>query len=245
MSSSAAPADAVTTASTASTAAAGLVNVSTHEITSLYKSRTVLLKLLATRGYDVADYEGVGMHEIHTMLKHNQLDMLVSTKNTAATATAGAAAKTYIKYAGFGMHAMKKIQQKDVHNIVDDLFVLEEVLTKDDTLIIVAGHQINDTIVQLLNQMWEREKYFIIIYSIEQLQFNILEHQYVPPHEILGSDEEERMMRRYNITNSDQLPSISRYDPVAQAIGIRPGQICKITRPSRTSIVSQYYRVCV
>ena len=212
MSSSAAPADAVTTASTASTAAAGLVNVSTHEITSLYKSRTVLLKLLATRGYDVADYEGVGMHEIHTMLKHNQLDMLVSTKNTAATATAGAAAKTYIK---------------------------------DDTLIIVAGHQINDTIVQLLNQMWEREKYFIIIYSIEQLQFNILEHQYVPPHEILGSDEEERMMRRYNITNSDQLPSISRYDPVAQAIGIRPGQICKITRPSRTSIVSQYYRVCV
>jgi DNA-directed RNA polymerase subunit H (RpoH/RPB5) len=143
------------------------------------------------------------------------------------------------------MHAMKKIQQKDVHNIVDDLFVLEEVLTKDDTLIIVAGHQINDTIVQLLNQMWEREKYFIIIYSIEQLQFNILEHQYVPPHEILGSDEEESMMRRYNITNADQLPSISRYDPVAQAIGIRPGQICKITRPSRTSIVSQYYRVCV
>jgi len=229
----------------ASAAAAGLVNVSTHEITSLYKSRTVLLKLLAMRGYNVADYEGFGMHEIHTMVKHNQLDMLVSTKSTAATATAGAATKTYIKYAGFGMHAMKKIQQKDVYNIVDDLFVLEEVLTKNDTLIIVAGHQVNDTIVQLLNQLWEREKYFIIICSIEQLQFNILEHQYVPPHEILGSDEEELVMRRYNITNTDQLPSISRYDPVAQAIGIRPGQICKIIRPSRTSIVSQYYRVCV
>lgn len=136
----------------ASAAAAGLVNVSTHEITSLYKSRTVLLKLLAMRGYNVADYEGFGMHEIHTMVKHNQLDMLVSTKSTAATATAGAATKTYIKYAGFGMHAMKKIQQKDVYNIVDDLFVLEEVLTKNDTLIIVAGHQVNDTIVQLLDQ---------------------------------------------------------------------------------------------
>lgn len=236
-------------ASTATTASAssapGLVNVSTHEITSLYKSRTVLLKLLKLQGYDVTDYDGFGMHEIHTMVKHNQLDMLVSTKSTVATATASAASKAYIKFAGFGTHTMKKIQQKDIHNIVDDLFVLEEVLTKNDKLIVVVGHQINDTIVQLLNQLWEREKHFIIIFSIEQLQFNILEHQYVPLHEILNADEEEVIKRQYNITNPDQLPSISRYDPVAQAIGIRPGQICKITRPSKTSILSYYYRVCV
>ena len=226
-------------------AAAGLVNVSTHEITSLYKSRTVLLNLLRLQGYNVSDYEGFGMHEIHTMVKHNQLDMLVSTKGTVATATASAASKAYIKFAGVGMHAMKKIQQKDIHNMVDDLFVLEEVLTKNDKLIIVVGHQINDTIVQLLNQIWEREKYFIVIFSMEQLQFNILEHHYVPPHEILSADEENCVMQQYNITNTDQLPSISRYDPVAQAIGIRPGQICRITRPSKTAIVSYYYRVCV
>ena len=231
--------------SVSAAASTGPVSVSTREITALYKSRTVLLNLLRLQGYDVSDYDGFGMHEVHTMVKHNQLDMLVSTGGTAATATATAASKAYIKFAGVGTHAMKKIQQKDIHNMVDDLFVLEEVLTRDDKLIIVVGHQINDTIVQLLNQLWEREKYFIVIFSIDQLQFNILEHHYVPPHEILSADEEDRVMKQYNITNTDQLPSISRYDPVAQAIGIRPGQICKITRPSKTSIVSYYYRVCV
>ena len=49
----------------------------------------------------------------------------------------------------------------------------------------------------------------------------------------------------YNITNDSQFPEISRYDPVAQVIGIRPGQICEITRPSKTAISSKYYRICI
>jgi DNA-directed RNA polymerase subunit H (RpoH/RPB5) len=139
---------------------------------------------------------------------------------------------------------VKKLNQKDLNNIIDDLFNLEQVLTKNDTLIIVTKHSVNDTLVQLLNQLWEQEGYFIIIFTLEQLQFNILDHQYVPMHEILSAEETKKIVLQYNITNYDQLPNISRYDPVAQAIGIRPGQICKITRSSKTSIISYYYRVC-
>jgi DNA-directed RNA polymerase subunit H (RpoH/RPB5) len=43
----------------------------------------------------------------------------------------------------------------------------------------------------------------------------------------------------------EELPRISRFDPVAQAICIKPGEVCEIMRASRNSIVSQYYRVCV
>ena len=52
------------------------------------------------------------------------------------------------------------------------------------------------------------------------------------------------MKKRYNIVNDTELPEISRYDPVAQAIGMRPGQICKIIRPSKTAITTDYYRIC-
>ncbi|MCK5558294.1 MAG: DNA-directed RNA polymerase subunit H, partial [Candidatus Hydrogenedentes bacterium] len=38
---------------------------------------------------------------------------------------------------------------------------------------------------------------------------------------------------------------ISRFDPVAQAIGLRPGQLCRVMRPSRTAIVAPFYRFCV
>ena len=51
-------------------------------------------------------------------------------------------------------------------------------------------------------------------------------------------------MKRYNITDKVQFPNISRFDPVARAIGLRPGQVCGITRPSKTSIESNYYRIC-
>ena len=53
------------------------------------------------------------------------------------------------------------------------------------------------------------------------------------------------LMKTYNITKLELLPDISRFDPVAQAICLRPGQICEILRPSKTSILSKYYRVCI
>ena len=48
----------------------------------------------------------------------------------------------------------------------------------------------------------------------------------------------------YNIVDDSQFPKISRFDPVAMAIGIRPEELCKIIRPSKTAIESNYYRIC-
>jgi DNA-directed RNA polymerase subunit H (RpoH/RPB5) len=105
--------------------------------------------------------------------------------------------------------------------------------------------EVNETIVNILNEIWEKDQIFIVIHSLDRLQFNILEHQYVPEHVVLSESEQDAVVRKYNITDMKQLPSISRYDPVALAIGLRPGQICKITRPSKTSVTSLYYRYCI
>ena len=60
----------------------------------------------------------------------------------------------------------------------------------------------------------------------------------------LNKTEKEFIMEKYKIINEKQLPEISRFDPVASAIGLRPGELCEITRPSTTSITSKYYRLC-
>ena len=52
-------------------------------------------------------------------------------------------------------------------------------------------------------------------------------------------------MKKYNIMKDDEFPDIQRFDPVALAIGIRPGEVCEILRPSKTAVSAPYYRICV
>ena len=66
----------------------------------------------------------------------------------------------------------------------------------------------------------------------------------VPPHRIMEEDEIKPLLKKYNISNKDQLPEIDRFEPVAMLIGLRPGQIVEITRPSKIAISAKYYRLC-
>jgi DNA-directed RNA polymerase subunit H (RpoH/RPB5) len=58
----------------------------------------------------------------------------------------------------------------------------------------------------------------------------------------------EEFIKKYNIDKkklSKSLPDISRFSPVSLVLGIRPYQICKISRDSKTAINSNFYRICL
>jgi DNA-directed RNA polymerase subunit H len=75
-------------------------------------------------------------------------------------------------------------------------------------------------------------------------QFDIMRHRLVPLHEIISEKEQEELFKRYNI-KQDQLPRILDTDPVAIAIGAKPGQIVKIVRKSQTAKRAVAYRLVV
>jgi DNA-directed RNA polymerase subunit H (RpoH/RPB5) len=206
---------------------------SSGTISTVFKSRQNLLKLLNQQDFDIKDYEEFSVNEVHVMYNNKQLDMMMTSK------TDGENKKVYVKY-----HLAKTLRRENINDYIDDLYNLEQVLTKNDTLILVIKQEPNESMINILSQIWEQDGIFIIIYNIDRLQFNILEHKYVPKHTILNDEEVKTMKKRYNITHDTELPEISRYDPVAQAIGMRPGQICKIIRPSKTAITTDYYRIC-
>ena len=206
-------------------------------IQEIYNSRNNLLKYLEYQGYSVDEYAMFSINEIYAMFQNKQLDMLVERKTNPETGVSGK--KTYIKY-----HLAKTLRPNVIYDYLEDLFNLENVLTKKDDLIIVTKDEPNDTIIKELKQIWATEGQFVIIWHIKHLQFNILEHTLVPKHRVLTLSQDTEIRKRYNISNNSELPDISRFDPVAMAIGIRPGQICEITRPSKTSIVSNFYRIC-
>ena len=237
-------------------------------ISRLYTARKTLLELLSTRGYDVEGYANFGVNEVNAMYTHKQLDMLVEIKGEQKSKGSKSKGekgnkdkdvvetenkKTYVKF-----HLEKTLSVSHINDLIEDLYVLgvggeiggtglsananDTVLTEKDTLIIITKQEIK-TMNQVLNQLSLQGR-FIVLLSLDRLQFNILNHQYVPNHTILSDHEVVEMMKKYNVMEKSQLPDISRYDPVALAIGMRPGEVCSIDRPSKSAISSLYYRVC-
>lgn len=199
----------------------------------LYKSRETLINIFKHIGYDTGGYENFTSNEVHSMLSNKQLDMLLERPVN----------KIYIKYYNV---VGKKLQKTNIRSMIDDLFYIENILNKDtDKLMIITNEDANDTLVTYLKNIWEQEHVYIAIISIQRLQFNILNHSLVPPHIILNKDETTDFYRKYNIMNDKQIPEISRFDPVSQIIGMEPGTICKIIRPSKTAITTNYFRLCV
>ncbi len=70
------------------------------------------------------------------------------------------------------------------------------------------------------------------------------DHVYVPKHEIMTKKEAEDVLKKYNCTPT-QLPLIFVNDPAIVGLGVKPGDMIKITRKSGTAGVSMYYRYVV
>ena len=207
-------------------------------ISSIYKSRKTILELMEKQNYNIDDYSNFSINEVNSMTMNNQLDMLLEKKG--ANSQTGRKNKIYIKY-----YLVKSIRPNNLQDMIDDLFNLEETLTKEDTLYIIIKDEANETLLNELKLIWERDGVLIIIESIKQLQFNILNHSFVPQHIIMAPEEVTEIMKYYNILDLSQFPDISRFDPVARAICLRPGQVCRIIRASKTAITTNYYRACI
>lgn len=201
----------------------------TIDLVSIYNSRKTLIEVLSNLEYDVNSYSNFNMNEVEAMAKNNQLDMLL--KNPSRS--------VYVKY----MLTKSTIRLQAVDELVEELFDIEGVLSKNDTLMIIVNDEPNDSLVGKLRYLFDNQGVYVVIHSIKRLQRNILNHSLVPKHTVVLDVEKLKMT--YNLKDTLQLPEISRFDPVALLIELRPGQVCQIDRKSVTSCVSTYYRICV
>ena len=203
---------------------------STNRTLSIYKSKKTLIEQLKHLDYDVSSYENFSINEIDAMIDNEQLDMLVSNGNN----------KIYVKY------LMNKTYRKEViDQLIDDLYEIENVLGKKDTLVIVTMEEPNDTILEKVRYEYDSSNIHIVIRSLNRLQFNILNHTLVPDAIILNEMEIEDLKKRYNLEDLTKLQEISRFDPQALCLCLRPQQVIKITRNSDTALEHNNYRVCV
>ncbi len=75
-------------------------------------------------------------------------------------------------------------------------------------------------------------------------QVLVPDHIYVPKHEIISKQEAEEVIKKYNCKPTE-LPLIFVTDPAILGLGVKPGDMIKITRQSPTAGKSLYYRYVV
>ena len=69
-------------------------------------------------------------------------------------------------------------------------------------------------------------------------------HMLVPKHEIMQIKEAEQVLEKYHC-KSIELPLIFVSDPAIVGLGVKPGDMIKITRKSATAGESFYYRYVI
>jgi len=205
---------------------------SATELLGLYHtSRKNILDILYTRGFDVSGYTGASIQEVEIMSSNEQLDMLVTSSDGKSV---------YVKY-----NTKKSIRQQTLNEFVNEMFKGDKpILKKTDDMIIIDSIDANDTTKKVLSDIWDKQHIYMSVISIRSVMFNILKHQLVPQHRAMTMEEKKKIELDYNIISDSKYPDISRFSPVAAVIGLRPGQLCEIIRPSRTAVTSSYYRIC-
>jgi len=209
------------------------MSLSNNKILKIYNSRKTAIELLKSLEYNVSDYDEFSINEIDAMVTNDQLDMLIQHSSTKR--------KVYIKY----FTNLKNIRKENLDTLIEDLLVLESVLTKTDILMVISNEEPNDTIKEKMKYLYDHDGIFIVMHNIERLQFNILNHVLVPKSSILDETELEELLSKYNLKSKELLPDISRFDPLALAICLKPGEVCKFERNSNTAVSTFYYRVCI
>ena len=205
---------------------------SSQVINNLFKSRKILLELMKERGYNISSQENFTENEIRVMAQQKQLDFELENESKDK--------KIFIKYL-----ISTKIRNNSLKNYLNDFLEENPEIDPGTTdFIIILKDKANDSLLKVVDDFYSEKNIYINLFYIKSLLINILKHEYVPDHKIISDNDFKEMKSTYNLNSRYQLPIINRHDAVANVLGIRPGEIVKITRPSKTAGQYISYRCC-
>jgi len=136
---------------------------------------------------------------------------------------------------------------KRIEDIINKLPSIDK--SKDLTIIFVVRDGMTPSVKEAIRLLSDKYGVFIQIFPIRHLMYNCTKHKSVPEHIRIPKSDYEKFLKDFlhslHIESLDNLPKILDTDPVAMFIGLRPGEMCKIIRPSMSAGKHIVYRYCV
>lgn len=212
----------------------------------IYDTRSEILQMLEDRGYNISDYKSFTRDDIILQFEQSNSKFLISSEMGPLDILVknNKSEKVMVKYRlDYKFKKSKSLDQQ-----IDNIF--SEKLNINDTLIVIFVSRVlsiykESNVYQYSENIFNKKNFFVQIFGLENFLFNPTKNRIVPKHIIISKQEEEELLKKYNIENKSKLPIILREDPIAKYIGIKPGQICKIMATSYSSMYTTKYRLCV
>lgn len=123
-----------------------------------------------------------------------------------------------------------------------------EKMYKAKKYLMILGEYPPSITLQALQQKdvaFQANQGFIHLFLTKELMYNPNKHFLVPKHEKLTEEEAKKLVEELQLKTKIQLPFIQKTDIISRWIGLKQGDIIRITRYSETSGEYFYYRICI
>lgn len=74
------------------------------------------------------------------------------------------------------------------------------------------------------------------------MSFDVSKHVLVPKHKKMSETEKSKFLVQLHLQGKE-LPKISKNDPALNGLDVKPGDLIKVERASKTAGVTNYYRM--
>lgn len=145
----------------------------------------------------------------------------------------------------------KNLFNSYIKNYVKDLEVdLIDLYKRPHILLITTENPSPSVLTSILQkdkflQSKTTEHAIFQIFTLKELQYNPSKHILVPKHERITEEEVKDVLAKYQVKSKNHLPHIFKADVMAKWLGLRVGDVVRITRPNENSGIYYYYRCCV
>jgi DNA-directed RNA polymerase subunit H (RpoH/RPB5) len=208
----------------------------------LLRSRKTILDILEARGYDVSAYRNIVPSQILTLAESNSraLDIFVPKKEDSKAPCDRA---VVVHLLNDRIKNRLGTFRRDLYDVPADPTGANKIEKADDVIVLV-NEPYSDDFDKTSLYMWQQEKARIVFFHIKSVVVNPADHVLVPRHRKLTAEEAKAEMDRLHVTTKLQLPTIKHFDIQSRVLGLVPGDIVEIMRPSPTAGVARVLRAC-
>lgn len=209
------------------------------------RTRPTLLEILEDRGYDVGSVRSMAPADVAKMASHSVTGQ-ASLIDFVVERTEGSSAPKQRCRVFYWVDSPTRIRiERLVNEIIAEEAGVWSANPVEEEVLVVLNEPFHDVFHQIALQMWSAHKFIIAFFHIKNLISNPAHHTMVPRHRKLNPEETSDVLNRLHMRSKNEFPRILYHvDMQARVLGLIPGDLVEIHRPSPTAGDYISYRVC-